>query len=99
VPSFREAHVEVTLKDGRVLSADIAHAQGGPDRQLGDDEVAAKFLVQAKSVLHSEQAEQLQSLCFAIEDIADMRIVPKLLYAAEDADRLAAKSTVRGNQR
>jgi 2-methylcitrate dehydratase PrpD len=94
-----EAHIEVLLGDGRVVRAHVAHARGGPDRQLGDDEVAAKFLVQANSVLPSGQASRLKSLCFDIEEIADMRIIPELLYANIDADVIAANAAKMGGRR
>jgi len=85
-----EAHIEVTLRDGRVVRAHVAHARGGPDRQLGDEEVAAKFSVQANSVLPSMQAHRLQTLCFGIEEIADMRVIPELLSTGINADGIAA---------
>lgn len=93
-----EAHIEVTLRDGQVVKAHVAHARGGPDRQLGDEEVAEKFFVQASSVLPSTQASRLQSWCFGIEEIADMRVIPELLSARINSDGIVTNSAKMGGQ-
>lgn len=74
-----EARATITLKDGRQLSAHVAHARGGPDRPLNDEDVATKFMAQAIAHIPAAQAEKVVRLVYALDDIDDMRtLIPVL---------------------
>ncbi len=70
-----EAHIAVTLDDGRELKTHIPHAIGGPDNPLGDREVAAKFKIQAEMVLPPKRAEKVMASCFDLEKVDNMKVI------------------------
>jgi 2-methylcitrate dehydratase PrpD len=70
-----EAHITVTLDDGRELKTHIPHAIGGPDNPLGDREVAGKFKIQAEMVLSPKRAERVMASCFDLEKVSDMKVI------------------------
>jgi 2-methylcitrate dehydratase PrpD len=74
-----EAIVEVTLKDRRTLRAHVRNARGSLARPLTDDELDAKFMGQAASVLGLGRAGELLRLC---RDVRTMRDVGGAIAAA-----------------
>ena len=61
--------VEVTLKDGRVVSSEPCLPRGDPRNPLTDGEVAAKFEALAGPVLGTERSARLAA---AVEDLSDV---------------------------
>jgi hypothetical protein len=54
-----QAHALVCLQNGETMEAHVEHCRGGPDRQMTEDELGAKFLSQAAPVLGSKHAKDL----------------------------------------
>jgi 2-methylcitrate dehydratase PrpD len=67
-----EAHVEVTLADGRVLAAHVAHARGSTLRPMSDAELDAKFMAQAEGVLSRPAGDELLSMCRHVGALRDV---------------------------
>jgi 2-methylcitrate dehydratase PrpD len=61
-----EAHAEVRLRSGRVLTHHVEHARGSRARPLTEDELGAKFLALAAPRLGATQAAELLALCDAL---------------------------------
>ncbi|MFG1398358.1 MmgE/PrpD family protein [Roseixanthobacter pseudopolyaromaticivorans] len=74
-----EAYIAVTLADGREVQAHVPHARGGPDDPLGDEDVAAKFMDQAETIVSQARAKEVAALCFGLDTVADMRAFIALL--------------------
>jgi 2-methylcitrate dehydratase PrpD len=66
-----ECHVQVTLKDGRVLKKHVEHAIGSRERPLSDDDLNSKFHVLVDDILGEEHTERLLKLCWSIEGLKD----------------------------
>jgi 2-methylcitrate dehydratase PrpD len=73
-----EAHVEMTLGDGRVLRRHVAHATGSHDNPMTDEGLAAKFRALAEEALPRERAEAVLAQCWAAGTMADVGELPKL---------------------
>ena len=67
-----EVKARVTLADGRVLDAHVAHARGSLQRPMSDSDLEAKFRGQAQGVLAAECLDRLVELCWRIESSADV---------------------------
>jgi 2-methylcitrate dehydratase PrpD len=65
--------VRVTLRDGRVLDADLPHQLGGPENPMSGDEVREKFRGNASLALADDEVERLERDVLAIEEHADLR--------------------------
>lgn len=72
VTSFLEAHVSVTLRDGRVLSHHVPHALGTLQRPMSDQDLEAKFRALVEPVLSVDQANTLIQLCWNAGDLHDV---------------------------
>jgi 2-methylcitrate dehydratase PrpD len=66
-----EAVAELRLEDGRALTSHIRHARGSLARPMSDEELDAKFLVQARAVLASDRANELLRRCRDIAEVSD----------------------------
>ena len=66
-----ECHVQLTLKDGRVLKKYVEHAIGSRERPMSDDALNAKFHVLVDDILGEEHGERLLKLCWSIEGLKD----------------------------
>jgi 2-methylcitrate dehydratase PrpD len=66
-----ECHVQITLKDGRVLKKHVEHAIGSRERPLSDDDLNSKFHVLVDDILGEEHTERLLKLCWSIEGLKD----------------------------
>jgi 2-methylcitrate dehydratase PrpD len=66
-----ECHVQITLKDGRVLKKHIEHAIGSRERPLSDEDLNSKFHVLVDDILGEEHTERLLKLCWSIEGLKD----------------------------
>lgn len=79
-PTLRddEAHVEITLSDGRVLSEHIAHATGSAANPLADDGLEAKFRALAEGVLPEARISELIDKCWRVSALADVSELARL---------------------
>jgi 2-methylcitrate dehydratase PrpD len=73
------AVVRLTLHDGRLLSAAVAHNRGTPANPLSDADLEEKFLDLAAPVVGQRGAADLARTCWAVEELTD---VTTLLAAA-----------------
>lgn len=64
--------VEVTLKDGRVLTKTLEHSLGNLKRPLSDAQLEGKFRDQA-TMLSAAQVNELIRLCWNIDQVEDVR--------------------------
>jgi len=61
------AKVAVTLRDGRRIERDIAHAVGSLERPLSDADIDEKFLRQSAPILGAAAAKRLLDLAWTLE--------------------------------
>lgn len=64
--------VEVTLKDGRVLTKTLEHSLGNLKRPLSDAQLEGKFRDQA-TMLSAAQVNELIRMCWNIDQVEDVR--------------------------
>lgn len=76
----RGVELEVTLKDGRVLSEYVAVALGEPENPLPREGLYAKFMTQVEysGMVSPQAAEQLLRLLEHLEDVPDVTEVARL---------------------
>ena len=67
-PHTRDADVQITLADGRVLDSGLVHARGGSERPMDEAEIIAKFHDYAAPVLGPDRA---QAIAAAVTGMAD----------------------------
>jgi 2-methylcitrate dehydratase PrpD len=73
-----QARVEVRLKDGTVLRAEVAQATGSLERPMGDDELEAKFRALARLRLDEARTEKLLQACRSMPDSSDAGEIGRL---------------------
>ena len=66
-----QARAEVRLTDGRSLTASVVHARGSIARPMTDDELDAKFLAQATTVLDAGAAGSLLAVLRGLAEEGD----------------------------
>jgi 2-methylcitrate dehydratase PrpD len=66
-----QARIDITLKDGRILSRFVAHAVGSVDNPMTDARLDAKFLELAAGILPEDRARRLMTLCRDAEHLDD----------------------------
>ncbi len=74
-----EAKVTTTLHDGRVLHHHVVHALGSIERPMNDEQVDAKFMDLASTVMTPEQATQALAACRAVGQAKDAGAVGRAL--------------------
>lgn len=75
------AELVVKTTDGRTLSHKVSHLMGTPDRPMTHDEIIAKFMDNARSVMSDARAAHLRDQVLAIETFATARDFAALLRA------------------
>ncbi len=73
-----EAHVAMTLTDGRVLRRHVAHATGSADNPLSDAGLEAKFRALAAGVLPDARIEALLGKCWSVAESPDVAELARL---------------------
>jgi 2-methylcitrate dehydratase PrpD len=73
-----EAHVAITLTDGRILERHIEHAIGSCENPMSDCDLECKFRGLAEGVLPSNRTEVLIEKCWALEELADASELARL---------------------
>ena len=72
VSSYLEAHVSITLRDGRVLTRHVPHALGTLQRPISDQDLEAKFRALVAPVLPADQVNTLIQLCWNAGELRDV---------------------------
>lgn len=71
-PAAFPGGVRITLRDGRVLEAELPHQRGGPENPLSVDEVRAKFRENAGMALPEAAVEALESSILSLDQVDDI---------------------------
>jgi 2-methylcitrate dehydratase PrpD len=66
-----EAHVAVTLADGRCLAVHVEHALGSVENPMSDADLDRKFLALAEDVLPPAGARALLQACWQVGELRD----------------------------
>ena len=74
-----DAKVTVSLRDGRTLHHHVVHALGSIERPMNDEQVDAKFMDLASTVMTREQATQALTACRAVGQAHDAGAVGRAL--------------------
>ena len=79
--SFRadEAHLAITLADGRTVETHVAHATGSPENPLSDNALEAKFRMLTNDVLGPERAEALLGAVWDLDGQPSVGEVARLM--------------------
>jgi 2-methylcitrate dehydratase PrpD len=67
-----EAHVSITLTDGRVLQTHVEHASGSPENPLTDEALSAKFRAITAPVIGDEATEALHEAVWTLDEAQDV---------------------------
>lgn len=67
-----EVHIEVRLRDGRLLRKHVEHALGSLKRPLTDSQLEEKFRDLSNEVLPEGQTEKLIELCWSLGRLRDV---------------------------
>ena len=73
-----EAHVRVTLRDGRVLEQHVEHQLGAVERPMSDAQLEAKLHDLADPVLGASQVDDLAHACWNVRQSADASTLVRL---------------------
>jgi 2-methylcitrate dehydratase PrpD len=71
-PAAFPGGVRITMRDGKVLEAELPHQRGGPENPLSADEVRAKFRENAGLALVPEAVESLEAAILSLEQLDDV---------------------------
>lgn len=79
-PALREdeAHVMVTLADGRRLEMHVEHALGSAENPMSDRDLDRKFDALAHDVLPAAQVEKLLETCWGVRQLPDAAEIARL---------------------
>ena len=76
-PQGRDADVQITLRDGRILDSGIVHARGGSERPMSEADIIAKFEEFATPVLGTGRAAAIRDAVMGLAEgrcgLADLR--------------------------
>ncbi len=84
--------VRVTLRDGRVLSAEVTHQRGGRRRPMTREELLGKWRSGAGPVLGGDAVEELQALFLELDQAPGLVVLRQLGTAS--ADRKTSHATL-----
>jgi 2-methylcitrate dehydratase PrpD len=84
-----EAHVTITLRDGRTLRRHVRHAIGSVERPMSDDALDTKFRSLAAPVLPAAQVERLIALCRDLDRLPDAAAIAAAAVPAAAEQDLA----------
>jgi 2-methylcitrate dehydratase PrpD len=83
-PGIDPAQVDmtITLKDGRVLHRFIAHAIGGVEVPMTDEQLETKFADLADGVIPQSAIERVIKACWSVESLASAGEIARISVAA-----------------
>ena len=67
-PEYFSGGVEVTLRDGRVLSRHVRVNSGAGERAMGPDQVRAKFMASASLAIDASRARRIADVVLGLEN-------------------------------
>lgn len=73
-----EAHLAVTLADGRRLELHVEHALGSADNPMSDRDLERKFRALAHDVLPADRLDELIEKCWALQRLPDAAALARL---------------------
>jgi 2-methylcitrate dehydratase PrpD len=76
-----EAHVAVTLRDGRTLEQHVEHALGTIQRPMSDADLEEKFRSLAADVLPAAQIDGLIASCWKLDTLPDVGAIARAAAA------------------
>lgn len=71
-PAAFPGGVRITMRDGRVLEAELPHQRGGPENPLSPDDVRAKFRENAGAALAPAAVDALEQSILSLERLDDV---------------------------
>jgi 2-methylcitrate dehydratase PrpD len=72
------AFVTMTLADGRKVGCEVLHNKGTPAKPMSDEEIEAKFIDLASSIIGVDRALDVAARCWRIDDCPDTAEVVQL---------------------
>lgn len=81
-PAAFPGGVQITMRDGRTLEADLPHQRGGPENPMTAGEVREKYRENAGLALDEDAVEALEEAILALEEQDDLRSALAPLAAA-----------------
>jgi 2-methylcitrate dehydratase PrpD len=72
-----QVRIAVTTKDGQQFNKFVEHAIGSVDHPMSDSALEAKFASLADGTLPSDRQRRLMDLCWNIETLPDVSVIPK----------------------
>jgi 2-methylcitrate dehydratase PrpD len=81
-PKTKTTFVDVTLRDGRILSSRVDYCKGEPENFLSRTEIRHKFKTAGAGVLSDQRLDEVIGTAESLESLNDLRRFTKLLAAA-----------------
>jgi len=75
--SWAQAHVMITLKDGRTLERMVKHPVGSLEHPMSDHDLEAKFVDLTDGILDKGRQQKLIELCWDLENLPDAGLVAR----------------------
>jgi 2-methylcitrate dehydratase PrpD len=75
--SWAQAHVMITLKDGRKLERMVKHPMGSLEHPMSDRDLEAKFVDLTDGILDKSRQKNLIKLCWGLENLADAGVIAR----------------------
>lgn len=72
-----EAHITITLKDGRELKRHVEFALGCLENPMSDQDIEDKFRSLVSEILADPQADELVDLCWSVSELEDVADIPR----------------------
>jgi 2-methylcitrate dehydratase PrpD len=78
-PKTKTTFVDITLRDGRLLTSRVDYCKGEPENFLTRDEINRKFKTAAAGVLPDSRLNEVVGIVERLESLKDLRGLTKLL--------------------
>ena len=75
--SWAQAHVMITLRDGRKLERMVKHPMGSLEHPMSDQDLEAKFIDLTEGILSKARQNNLIELCWNLENLADAGVIAR----------------------
>lgn len=75
--SWAQAHVAITLKDGRKLERMVKHPVGSLEHPMSDRDLEAKFVDLTDGILDKSRQKKLIELCWDLENLVDAGVIAR----------------------
>lgn len=71
------AHMSIVLSDGSSHAVQVDHCVGGPMHPMSDRALDLKFEQLSEGILDAAAVDEVKSLCWGIDDLADVARIPR----------------------